>query len=404
MRLLLITSSAPTGKGESFVVSEANAIASLGHDVILIPTLIRKGSPNKFKLHNNIRLIARPLITLGFFLEFVRFFLLRPRLVFNLFALSNDRNILNTLKNYSVIPKAIWLSGVIKNNTIEHIHAHWLTTPSTLAMLVGHLTGVAWSVTAHRGDIVANNALKAKFDKAAFIRFISKNGTVLAASKEKLPVGKIKILHMGVDLDSIGHIKPLEIRKDTKFFNIVCPANLIPVKGHDFLIDSVCRMSFVKKVKLFIVGDGELRRILETKVRTLGLEDIIVFCGHVSNQFLLSWYKTGEVNAVVLPSLDLGNGLHEGVPVSLMEAMAFSIPVISTRTGGIPELLEENGEQYGRLIEAGNESELARVLDEFVQFPEKNRLVAKRGHQRVLNQFNQQVSINELLKLFGRYV
>ena len=51
-------------------------------------------------------------------------------------------------------------------------------------------------------------------------------------------------------------------------------------------------------------------------------------------------YREGRVGMVVLPSVDLGNNLHEGIPVALIEAMSYNIPVVGTHTGGIPELLE----------------------------------------------------------------
>lgn len=333
MRLLFLTSSAPFGKSESFVISEANAIAKLGHEVILVPTLIRKGKPNNFQLHNNIRVLAEPLLSFKFLSPLLCFIVFDFKLMVKLFLLIRDRNILNSLKNFVVIPKSIWLSNYIKKNPVDHIHAHWLTTPSTLAMLVGEITGIPWSVTGHRGDIVANNSLRNKYEKAKFIRFISESGKRLAASRVEVLEQKTFVLHLGINLDENNSVECLTPQKHSGSFNIVCPANLIPVKGHQFLIDSVLLMKHKNHIKLFIVGDGELRQELEDRVKALNLQSSIVFFGHVAHSELLSWYRTGEINAVVLPSLDLGNGLHEGIPVSLMEAMAFKIPIISTRTG-----------------------------------------------------------------------
>lgn len=399
MKLLLITSSAPFGKGESFVINEANAIASLGNNVFLAPTLIRKGNPNNFKLQKNVILLAKPIITFKLFTDFLSFSIKNPLCFYRLLYLSSDKNIINSLKNYLVIPKSVWLAKYVKENSIEHIHAHWLTTPSTLAMLIAEITNVEWSATAHRGDIVANNILKKKFKKAKFIRFISKSGKNLALKRAEIFDNNAKVIHMGVDIEKLTSVFPSAKISSIGSFNIICPANLLPVKGHSFLIDSISKMQYVKKIKLFIVGDGELRKNLEDKVKNLGLEKTIIFCGHIAHSELLSWYKTGDIKAVVLPSLDLGNGLHEGIPVSLMEAMAFNIPTISTRTGGIPELLEENDEKYGELVEANNLNELSQLLDDFVDCPEKNRKLATLGHQRIISKFNQTKSISELLEL-----
>ena len=54
---------------------------------------------------------------------------------------------------------------------------------------------------------------------------------------------------------------------------------------------------------------------------------------------LCSLSTYAQIDVVVLPSIDLGNGYHEGIPFALMEAMAYAIPVVATETGGIPELI-----------------------------------------------------------------
>ena len=63
--------------------------------------------------------------------------------------------------------------------------------------------------------------------------------------------------------------------------------------------------------------------------------------GTVPHAELLGLYRERAVDCVVLPSVDLGAGVHEGLSVALIEAMAYGIPVISTTTGGLPELLDD---------------------------------------------------------------
>ena len=80
------------------------------------------------------------------------------------------------------------------------------------------------------------------------------------------------------------------------------------------------------------------------------------FVGQVSHTQILEMYVANQVRAVVVPSIDLGNNLHEGIPVSLMEAMAHGVPVVSTTTGGIPELLADGA---GILVPPENPQALA---------------------------------------------
>jgi colanic acid/amylovoran biosynthesis glycosyltransferase len=73
----------------------------------------------------------------------------------------------------------------------------------------------------------------------------------------------------------------------------------------------------------------------------------------------MSRYRQHAFDLLVLPSIDMGGGEHEGVPVSLMEAMAHGIPVLSTRTGSIEELLVP---ELGATVEDKNADELASAI------------------------------------------
>lgn len=400
MKIAVISSSAPFGKGESFVINEANAIAENGHDVLLVPTQLRRGSPNRFKLDSQVTLLAQASFSFKVLGVFCFYGITSPKRLLELINLIRDKNSLwNTIKNFYVLPKAIWLTKHLKEENVEHIHAHWLTTSATLAMVVSYLTGVPWSCTAHRGDIVANNILEKKFKSAAFIRFISDSGLKLAKARANIDSDKSHVLHIGVEMPELSDAPVVEQDK-SKNFTVVCPANLISVKGHECLINALSKMKFGENVRLILAGDGKLRKKLESQVRKLGLNSQVIFQGHVPHSELISWYEKKQVDIVVLPSLDLGNGVHEGIPVSLMEAMAYGVPVISTRTGGIPELLEDeySGHQFGRLVAGGDDQSLANEIDKMVQDESYRERWRKKGRERVETEFNKQKTITTLLK------
>ncbi|MCT7655671.1 glycosyltransferase [Oceanimonas sp. NS1] len=248
---------------------------------------------------------------------------------------------------------------------MNHIHAHWLTTSSTLAMVTSRLTGISWSATAHRGDIVANNLLSQKF-KSALLGLYQEVVLNWRVNGQKFCDSKVRLLHLGVELseaETILRSNADELRP----VKILCPANLIPVKGHEFLLKSLSVVKHKTKVKLLIAGDGPLRDKLEKLVSDYCLAEMVTFCGHVPHSVIMGWYKSRHVDIVVLPSQDLGGGLHEGIPVSLMEAMAYKIPVVSTMTGGIPELLvKDNNDLYGDLVSPTDHEGLATKLDSLV--------------------------------------
>ncbi|WP_297812643.1 glycosyltransferase [uncultured Methylophaga sp.] len=404
MRLAVISSSAPYGKGESFVITEANALSEEAVDVLLIPTQLRPGNPNRFQLHERVSLLAQPSLSLSVVSAFFSLLIQSPAKVLSLFKLVTDTNIWNTVKNYLVLPKAIWLSKQLKQRNIEHIYAHWMTTSATLAMVISRLTGIPWSCTAHRGDIVTNNLLELKCQDASFVRFISISGVELARARAKLNDSKVKILHMGVSVPPVTEQpKPSLVGASRSLFTILCPANLIPVKGHKYLIEAMSKMKRAEKVRLLLAGDGELREKLETQATKLGVAEKISFLGHVPHNNLITMYENKEVDLVVLPSLDLGNGIHEGIPVSLMEAMSHQVPVISTRTGGIPELLEDSmtGSEFGCLVTAGDSSVLAEEIDNMVGCESFCNYWARSGLTRITENFNLEINTKRLVDLLS---
>ncbi|WP_150909697.1 glycosyltransferase family 4 protein [Marinobacter halotolerans] len=400
MRILIATSSAPFGRGESFVIAEANEMARSGNDVSIFPTVVRRGSPNNFRLHDRCRLISARGLTARTILVFLKYVLFRPFLTLRILRGVISKSRTNTLKNWVIVPRAFWLADYISANTVDHIHAHWLTTPATLAMIVSDITGIGWSASAHRGDIVAGNLLAEKFEKATFIRFISESGKGLAKERAPLDSGKARVLHLGVGVPSAETRSLKADRKENEGLKILCPANLVPVKGHEFLFRSLARLRAQSGFEVIIAGEGELKDSLQSMAAELGINHFVRFAGHVPHDTLLRWYADSEIDIVVLPSQDLGGGVHEGIPVSLMEAMSFRIPVISTNTGGIPELLVgEQGEAFGGMVDPQDVGALAELLDELIESPEQRFRLGQKGFERVAVAFNREESVASLIKL-----
>jgi glycosyltransferase involved in cell wall biosynthesis len=251
-------------------------------------------------------------------------------------------------------------------------------------------------MTLHRWDIAENNMLKLKVERSAFVRCISEDGRreVLRIVGEQLQ-HKVKVLHMGVRLPD----SPLEKSCLTQqVFVIACPANLVPKKGHRFLIEAyaLLRERGVRNFKCLIIGDGPLETELRRQVRELGLEEVVKFMGRLPHSDLLRMYERGEVDAVVLPSIVTEDGEKEGIPVALMEAMAYGIPVISTQTGGIPELLEGGA---GVLVPQGSSQALADAMTELIQNENIRAKLAQFGRAKVEAEFDLILNTKLLLQL-----
>jgi glycosyltransferase involved in cell wall biosynthesis len=266
-----------------------------------------------------------------------------------------------------------------------------------MAMIAGEVSGVPWSLTAHRGDIAENNLLALKTAKAAFVRFISASGAEMAATVAPgLPRGKGAVIHVGVAMDAAGHVAPKADRPPI----LLCPANLVPVKGHKHLIRA---MAILKgrgvSCSLRFAGEGELREELAALTRELACTECVRFLGHVRHETILQWYANRDVDAVVLPSVDLGNNLHEGIPVSLMEAMAHGIPVVATSTGGIPELL---GGGAGLIVPPQDPAALADAIERLAENPALQEELGQAGRVRIEEEFNVQSAVAQLLDAMAK--
>jgi len=266
-------------------------------------------------------------------------------------------------------------------------------------MALHFLSGVPWSFTAHRWDLVDGNLLPLKVASASFVRLISHNGlTLLQSHIPHLPMDKIHIIPMGVTVP--GH-RSLLHRHPNRLFTIMCPANLLPVKGHRYLLEAV---AILKKrgvnVRLFIAGSGPLEKRIREQIISLGIKEHVEMIGRISHDRLLSFYHEGAVDAVVLPSIDLGSGTHEGIPVALIEAMAYGIPVISTKTGGIPELLND---EAGVMVPDKDATALAEAIEQMIRNPALRERIAEKGYTVVRERFAIETITHTLETLFTRH-
>jgi len=125
---------------------------------------------------------------------------------------------------------------------------------------------------------------------------------------------------------------------------------------------------------------------------------VITLPGAIPHSELLNRYRNGEVDIMVLPSIDLGKGHHEGIPVSLMEAMAHCIPVISTATGGIPELLSGYA---GVLVTPGDSNSLAKELQRLIENKKHRTALGDSGRRRIEQSFSSESVTKELVQCFA---
>ncbi|MBB6030467.1 glycosyltransferase family 4 protein [Oceanithermus desulfurans] len=262
-----------------------------------------------------------------------------------------------------------------------------------MAMVASTVSGVPWSLTAHRWDIVENNLLQRKADHACFFRCISEKTRELALERG-VSVGKTLVLHLGVRLPEVA-LSSTDNSSQGEKFVVLCPAAFVKRKGHRYLVEA---LKFLPdQVELWLAGEGELRGEIEKQVKQLGLKSRVRIMGFLSHEKLLALYRERRVDLVALPSMNLGDGLNEGIPVSLMEAMSYGLPVVSTSTGGIPELLRDGA---GVLVSDKDPMALAEAIATLYRERAYAKAVGEKGKRRVEKEFSAEAVVEELIKLW----
>jgi colanic acid/amylovoran biosynthesis glycosyltransferase len=203
-RVIYITVKTPLGSSEEFIIPEMVELVRCKQDLLIVP---RSPSGPKIQHADAQELqpfcVCQPLLSWvilrAAIQELAKNYIKCLRLILRILVRSGT--VLHLLKNLTVFPKALWLARLAREWGADHLHAHWSQSTATMAMIAGEITGIPWSFTAHRGDIVEDNMFEAKLQSATFVRFISRSGVSLAQAiiKGKLP-DKCHVIHMGVEI------------------------------------------------------------------------------------------------------------------------------------------------------------------------------------------------------------
>jgi colanic acid/amylovoran biosynthesis glycosyltransferase len=211
----------------------------------------------------------------------------------------------------------------LRNGRTEHLHAHFATNPAEVAMLCNSLGGPPYSFTVHGPeeiDRAPGLCYAEKIRHAKFVVAISEFcRSQLFRWCDAPDWGKIKIVHCGLDSSVLGApLAPVPPEP-----RIVCVGRLCEEKGFRILLDAAAKLKREGlKFELVLVGDGPLRAALESFIRRNALGHHVVITGWAPAQDVFRYLR--ESRAMVLPSF------AEGLPVVIMEALAFGRPVIST--------------------------------------------------------------------------
>lgn len=184
-----------------------------------------------------------------------------------------------------------------------------------------------------------------------------------------VPESKFHVVWNGVDALRFARILKTENRRQVRFTFI---GYFGRHKGIHVLLDALPYLGDAGRYRINLVGEGEVLEECKKKVRQMRLNGSVKFWGKIQN--IEDAYR--ETDVLILPSV-----WPENQPVTITEAMAAKIPVIASRLGGIPELVEDG--HTGYLFEAGNARDLARKMLEFLSHPDLIPRFGNAGYHKI---------------------
>jgi len=211
----------------------------------------------------------------------------------------------------------------------------------------------------------------------------------------RFPESKIRVIYSGIDKQSfkknnLDRKKLLErLGLQSNNFIIGTLANLKPRKGVSTFINAAkIIVQDYPKARFLIIGRGPLKNNLENQVKSLKLQNQVIFCDYVEN--ITDAYQV--FNLMVLPSLT------EGLPAVLLEAMAFGVPVVATSVGGVPEIIEDG--VSGILIPPKNPQALAEAAVKIYKNAKLSSEMTKNAHIRLEKYFTIDETVRQYEKLY----
>jgi colanic acid/amylovoran biosynthesis glycosyltransferase len=286
-----------------------------------------------------------------------------------------------------------YLAAALHKKHITHIHIHHGYFSSWVGMVAARILGGTFSLTLHGSDLLVRaDYLDCKLKHCRFCITVSEfHRTYIREKYPELDRRKVLVHRLGVDLDfwtSTQNTAP------AFSFSIISVGRLHPVKNHEFLIRACYELKNAGlKFHCAIAGEGEERARLQNLVFKMCLQNEVEFYGHVGLDRLRILYTQADV--VVLTSHS------EGIPQTLMEAMAMERVVLAPAITGIPELISDR--QTGFLYQQNSLTDFVDKLVSIAAAKPSLENVGRQARRRVQSYFNRQRNLDTWAEDFIRH-
>lgn len=214
---------------------------------------------------------------------------------------------------------------------------------------------------------------------------------------------KVSVIHNFVDCQyfhPVDSTKKGKLRQKTGYneddFILIYAGRLFDSKGIEYIIESLSKIRNEMPVKLIIAGSGPEEKKLVELVNQNGLKELVNFTGEVDKERLLELYNCAD--AFIMASVT-DRGHLEGTPMSMLEAMACGLPVITTSAGGIGDVIINM--KNGLIIEEKSSDEAASAIKLLYQNRDLYRVITDNAMKDINTKFSLDIVIQEILKIYN---
>ncbi len=390
----------------TFVYREVQALRAAGLDVETFS--IRTPSPNELSEESkgfvDETFYVFPLKWPQFLLSHAYYLFTRPRRYLGSLwycVMHKHKTLWNRVRTFLHFCEAVYMAKDVERKRIKHLHAHFVSNATTLAMVASRLTDITFSFTAHANDIYVNPILlPEKIRAAQFIIAISQYNE--RALHDAVPtqdtLNKMHLVRYCID---VQRFSPPTERPRNNPPMILAVSRLVEKKGLPYLIEA-CNILAVngREFRCMIVGAGPQEDLLQKLIAEHNLSKHVTLEGVVFQEGLKQYLSKADM--FVLPCIVASDGDIDGIPNTLMEAMAMEIATISTTVSGIPELIEDM--KTGLAVPPEDGESLATAIATLLDDQELRDRLGKAGRLKVAEDFEIEKNANRLLAVFNQYV
>ncbi len=291
------------------------------------------------------------------------------------------------------------LVRLMKKKNIQIVHTH-LYTSSFWGRIAAWIAGVPIVIATEHGRGLWKKGRHLMFERIANrytdMRIaVSEDVRQIRINREHTHPEKVMTIRNAINPDDFmvsdsvrqGKRKELGIKDDELIVGTV--ARLDPDKGLHYLLEAAAHVAeAINDARFILVGDGELKQYLENYALKLGIADKVIFTGS----------RTDIAEFLSIMDVFVNSSIREGIPVSLLEAMAAEKPVVATKVGGIPEVI--NDESVGILVPSENVMELTGAIIALLNNKALRVRMGLKARERIQSHFSANMQARQIMGIY----